>query len=287
MEKLKLIYPINLQLFAERSDETGDDENLELEQEDTEFELDDEDETDELEDIPDDDTDEKPEDGTKGKQDDKPDGKGDDKSGEKPQKKDKYIPLSAFKKETQRLKRQINELKQKLETGTKDSSVKVSKQSLIDAGFDEATAEALAGVYGKSTNVEKLVNKKFMDMEFKELAKEFPDIEDYRDELEEYATLKGVSIEEAYMAKYGRSKLKANRADLEREIEQRVLDRLRKQGNMKFDTTNNGEVENKKSQLTPEERQAAKFLGMSEREYLIFSKGKSMDTFEKHFKKKG
>ena len=55
-------------------------------------------------------------------------------------------------------------------------------------------------------------------MEFRELAKDpvFSDIEDYRDEVEELAKRTGLSVEEAYLAKFGRSKIKAHRQDIER-----------------------------------------------------------------------
>lgn len=273
------LFKINLQLFAD-----GDEPELELEpdDEDLEIDLDDEDE-DELSDIPDD----KPEDKKiEGKSDGKSDGKPEDKPKPEPVKKEKTIPISAFKKEKARMQRIIDELKSSKESPKENS--KVSKQALVDVGFDEATAEMIASAYGKSASTEKLVNRKFRDMEFKELSKEFPDIEDNRDELEEYAESKGVTIEEAYMAKYGRSKLRSNRADIEREIEQRILDRMKKNGNMKFDATDNGEIaEKSKSGLTSDQKEAAKFLGMSEREYAIFSKAKSFETMDKHLKKKG
>jgi hypothetical protein len=241
------------------------------------LELEDESDDDEVGDLPDDEP-------------DKDGKKPDDKPADKPKddsKKEKTIPLSAFKKEQARLKTIISDLKSG-KSETKDAG-KVNRQALIDAGFDEATADTIVGVYGKSASTEKLVNAKFRDMEFKELKKEFPDIEDYRDELEEYAESKGVSVEEAYMAKYGRSRLKANRADIEREVEQRLLEKFKKNGSMKFDTSDNGETTQKgsKNGLTSDQKEAAKFLGMSEREYALFSKGKSFETFEKHAKKKG
>ena len=211
------------------------------------------------------------------------------KEEEKP--KEKTVPLKVLEAERAKWKRKVAALESKDEKpGTTEASV--DKQKLIDAGFDETIAEmlskALGTATGKASSTEKFVGKKFRDMEIKELAKEYPDIEEHLEDLEEYADKKGVTIEEAYFAKFGREKIKTNRADLRREIEQQVREEFRKKGSMKLDTTDNGEpaVKNK-SKLSSDELQVAKLSGMTPQEYYIMKHAKSFDGISKAMKKKG
>jgi hypothetical protein len=249
------------------ADGEGIDVDLEFEEEDgIELELDDDDEDIDLGE------DEKPE--------DKPEP-------EKP--KEKMVSLKALEAERAKWKKRLAALEsnqQPVKPDTADASV--DKQKFIDAGFDESVAEmltkALGTATGKANSVEKLVGKKFRDQEFKEFSKEYPEVD--RDEIEEYADRKGLSLEEAYFAKFGRDKIKTNRADLRREIEQQVRDEYRKKGSMKFDTDNNGETtKGQKSKLSSDELQIAKMSGMTPQEYFIMKHAKSFDGMSKAKKK--
>lgn len=104
----------------------------------------------------------------------------------------------------------------------------------------------------------------------------FSDIEDYREEFEEIAERTGQTIEEVYMAKRGRQRMK----EFEREVEQRTLANKQKRQKSKVDTTSNGEQIKKETyNLTPEQlavAQAAVKMGTFESvaEYAKFLKKK-------------
>ena len=127
-------------------------------------------------------------------------------------------------------------------------------------------------------------------MEFKELSKDplFSDADLYRDDIEELMDKTGLSAEEAYLAKFGRSKISKSRVDIEREAEQRVLANLKKKQGMVFDTSDNGDSNTGKSRikLSKDEIQLAKMAGMTPQEYYAAKNYKTIDSFNKVFNKK-
>lgn len=107
---------------------------------------------------------------------------------------------------------------------------------------------------------------------------------DIREEVEEYANKKGVSMEEAYNAKFAKSK----RLELEKQIEQRLLNEQRKKKSADVDYTSNGEQGAKpKVKLTGDQLAAAKMLNMTPQEYYEFSRIDSLDQYNRITKKKG
>jgi len=266
---------INLQLFAE--DPKKPEEDLsDLETEDEELTIDDDDESEDIDGLEDSEGDKKLDIKEPDKQ---PDKKPDD--GERVR--------NAVIAERKRWQKKLEALKN--QTPSKIDDDADGEKILRDAGINDDVIKAFMKLANKSGSkaegtVSK-VSKKLRDIEFRELKKDYADIDDYRDELEELSEKSGFSIEETYLARYGKQKFSANKADLEREIETRIRDEIKKKGAMKFDATDNGETDTKKGKLTQEQREAAKFLGMSEREYLVFSKAKSLDQMDKYLKKKG
>lgn len=84
----------------------------------------------------------------------------------------------------------------------------------------------------------------------------FADIEDYREEFEEIAERTGMTLEEVYMSKRGRVRMK----EMEREIEERVKSSQSKKQKAKVDTTADGaQTKAPKIDLRPDLLEAAKF----------------------------
>ena len=264
---------INVQLFAEGNDYEDDSIEFEIEDLEDDFIDDSEDSEESEEDSIEDSTEDSTEDS-------------------KEEKIEKTVPLKALKAEREKFKKQINKLKSEMENmqSKKTSSEQEELfQKIAESGLDTDAVEAFKKLTEKNID-QKYVDKKFRNLEFKELAKENPDILDYQEELEGYADRTGLSVEEAYYAKFGKSKLQQSIADIERQVEQRIVASLKKKGAMKFDTTSNGEVDStpkSKSVLSADERQIAKLAGLSEKEYALFKNVKTVDRLDKIQKKKG
>jgi len=280
----KGLFKINLQLFAGDDVEFDIPDGIEdLETEEDVIEVDVEDLEDETENISQDDT-------TKEAEKDKEKDKG---------AKDNEIIRNAVIAERKKWKKRVEELEAKLNS-IKDTTIEETEaddldKQLAELGFDEKTIKILKSKFNKTQNeavtVKKLVQKKFRDLEFKELAKDplFSDIDLYRDELEEFMDKTGLSAEEAYLAKFGKNKITKSRADIEREVEQRVLANLKKKQDMVFDSTDNGEVgtNKKRFRLSKDEMELAKLAGMTPQEYYFAKHSKSIDQLNKILKKKG
>jgi len=280
----KGLFKINLQLFAGDDVEFDIPDGIEdLEAEEDVIEVDVEDLEDETENISQDDT-------TKEAEKDKEKDKG---------AKDNEIIRNAVIAERKKWKKRVEELEAKLNS-IKDTTIEETEaddldKQLAELGFDEKTIKILKSKFNKTQNeavtVKKLVQKKFRDLEFKELAKDplFSDIDLYRDELEEFMDKTGLSAEEAYLAKFGKNRITKSRADIEREVEQRVLANLKKKQDMVFDSTDNGEVgtNKKRFRLSKDEMEIAKLAGMTPQEYYFAKHSKSIDQLNKILKKKG
>jgi len=280
----KDLFKINLQLFAGDDVEFDIPDGIEdLETEEDVIEVDVEDLEDETENISQDDTAEVE---SKSKQ-------------PRPDSKDNEIIRNAVIAERKKWKKRVEELEAKLNS-IKDTTIEETEaddldKQLAELGFDEKTIKILKSKFNKTQNeavtVKKLVQKKFRDLEFKELAKDplFSDIDLYRDELEEFMDKTGLSAEEAYLAKFGKNKITKSRADIEREVEQRVLANLKKKQDMVFDSTDNGEVgtNKKRFRLSKDEMEIAKLAGMTPQEYYFAKHSKSIDQLNKILKKKG
>lgn len=105
----------------------------------------------------------------------------------------------------------------------------------------------------------------------------FADIEDYREEFEEVAERTGQSLEEVYMAKRGRQRMK----EYEREVEQRTLANRQKSQKAKVDTSTSGEpVQKEKYDLTPDQLAFAK-------QVVKMGTFKSVAEYAKSLKKRG
>lgn len=276
--KEKDLLLINLQLFADDDFDDDDDSFDEIEIEidgDDDIELD-----------LDADADEDDSESEEGEETEEPKKK-------EPQKDDGNSTARAVIAERRKWQKKIQELEDKLSSTNHEPDTVIENQ-LLEAGFDGDTAKVINNILGKSSSkaskVETMVTKKFRDLEFKELSMEpmFSDIDLYREEVENLMDKTGLTAEEAYLAKFGKSKLSKNKSDIEREAEQRVLSNIKKKGNMTFNTISNGDSSSSKTRtsLSKAEMAIAKRAGMTAQQYYAAKNFKTVDKLDKAFNKK-
>ena len=183
-----------------------------------------------------------------------------------------------------------------------EDDTKTRLEDLAKVGFDEEQSKIFLELLkdaskksGKSTDPVKDLEVR---LEIKELKKDplYKDLEDedVSDIVTAYAKKRDMSVESAYLALYGKDKVKANRADLEREIEARIYADLKKKDG--YGALNsgggNGEVKlPKELSYTKDQLEIAKAAGMSIEEFLAYSgevsDKKATKLLEKYVKKKG
>ena len=206
---------------------------------------------------------------------------------------EKTVPLKALeaerKKWQQRLKDQEKFVKaaQKLTSATgKDIDSLLSEmdqietQKHIESGMNESQAKAYVAMQRQIEDMKLQQNKQKYDAEFSELKTNsfYSDAESYRDDLENFANRTGLNIKQAYNALYGDLKI----ADMERSIEQRILNNLQKKQNKAIDTTPTANVTAKpKINLTSDQIELAKMAGMTPQEYYNMLHTKSLDKYQK------
>jgi len=217
------------------------------------------------------------------------------------EKKQDVVSKKAFlaeRKKFQKREKALKQLVEELKGQTNNTNVDPDVSTLVnETGLDENIAKAIAKIAnkdsGKADSVEKLVNKKFADMEFERLKDnpDYADIEEYRDEVEELASKTGLNLKQSYNALFGDEKREKTKNKLRHEIEQEILDKEKKrQGYNGIDTTNNGDqgsdVKTSKYKLSKDEIDIAKAVGMTAKEYYMSKNTTSAAQLGKIFKKK-
>ena len=282
-KKQNLFDEINLQLFAD-TDDTDDIEEMELEDEGGfEFDIDDEEpdfeEEQETIDIDDDIEEEKP----------------------KPRKQNENVVGKAVQAERNKWKKRMAKMQEEIESiksqthrqADDDVDDELSKL-LVDSGFDEPTAKKINGVLSKRSseveNIKKSVASNFYKMEIKQLKADplYADIEDYESEVISLANKTGLSVEQAYLAMFGKDKITRNIKDKEREIEQRVISNIQKRKSGSINTTSDGGTIRTKNQykLSADEIEVARMAGMTPKEYYALKNYKTMDKINSVLDKK-
>lgn len=286
---------LNLQQFAEDQDDIDNDDH---DFEDDEFELDTDDSDDDDSDS-DDDSDDTDSDNDNDDSDDN-DNDSDSDDDDQDDKNEKTVPLKAIEAERKKWQSRLNDpvLKKKLAladrlaamSGTSldalyDQMEQMEVQRHIDQGVNPQMAEAFVRGQKEISDAKKLLNKQTMDLEIKNLKSDpfFSDVDDYREELEEYADRTGLTIEQTYMAIRGKERVK----EMQTEIEQRTLNNINKKQSKKLDTTTNGEGKTKtKVKLSKEQLDMAKAAKMTPQEYYAMTKIENADQYKK-MKNKG
>jgi hypothetical protein len=282
---MKHLLKLNLQLFAE------DDE--------PEFEIDDF----EIDDDGDDDLDIE-------LGDDDDDLDADDKEPEpKDKKKDeRTVPLKVLEEERKKWKEKLKKLEGQEKPNVTPVADGFDETKEYDrlftkyqkAGYDDYTAKVMAEdkledkreLYElrKSLNdTGKSATKIKREIELENLASDphYSDIHDVREDVERLADKAGLTLKQAYNALFGETKYSSSKADMKRQIEQEVLENLRKKNSAYVDTVSNGEVDSKpKVKLTPEELAVAKAAKMSPQEYYAMKKMENIDHYKKFKSKK-
>lgn len=279
---------MNLQLFAE-------DEDLEFEP----FEIDDGGEDFEIDMGDDDDDLDADDDEPKAKE------KTDDK------KVNNKVPYERFEKQNKELK-ELKEKLKKLESQEKPTVSPVADgfdetkeydrlfTKYQKAGYDDYTAKVMAEdkledkrelyeLRRTLNDTGKSATKIKREIELENLANDphYSDIHDVREDVERLADKAGLTLKQAYNALYGENKYSTSKADMKRQIEQEVLENLRKKNSAYVDTGANGEVESKpKVKLTPDELAVAKAAKMSPQEYYAMKQMQNVDHYKKFKSKK-
>jgi len=168
-------------------------------------------------------------------------------------------------------------------------------QAYIEDGWNEQTSKLMAK---KDTENEKryreLENKvsstgdyatKFKrDIEVEKLKENplYSDIDLVRDEVEELANKSGLSMEQAYMALHGKSKM----YDWKRQHEATILNEQAKKQSTAVNTSTAATQQKKPTlNLSKEEIEAAAIFGMSPKEFAMSKKIDSLDNYQKYIKK--
>lgn len=206
---------------------------------------------------------------------------------------EKMVPLKALEAERQKWKQRIADndkfvkAAQKLTNATgKDIDALLAEmdhietQKHVESGMSEEQAKAYVSMQRQIEEMRLMQNKQKYDTEFVELKNNsfYSDAETYREELEAFANRTGLNIKQTYNALYGDLKL----ADMERTIEQRILNNLQKKQSKAIDTTPTAHVSTKpKVNLTQDQIDLAKMAGMTPQEYYNMIHTKSLDTYQK------
>jgi len=149
----------------------------------------------------------------------------------------------------------------------------------VNSGMDEQTARVLVAQQRQNQLILQELSKQKFDLEAAKLKTNafFADIDDVRDELEPYAIRTGSTLEQAYMAIRGNERM----VDYEREIEQRVLNNLKKKPK-KVDTGSSGDNRPKvKTNITADQEAFARAAGMTPQEFAAYGKGMDIDKARK------
>ena len=279
MKKLELLFPIDLQTFAEKTaivdgqkfeieDEqpNEDQEEVEIEDDDPEVEFVDDNDDEDQEDAPD--------------EPDQPD------NADKQQKETTKNPTAnAVIAERRKWQERVKAMEKKASmaeklmkaAGVEDPELfqqqldAYEAKKFQDQGIDPQAARLLVAQQRKIDEMERKVNRQQFDVEVATLKKDgfFADIDDWRDELEPIALRTGQTLEQAYLALRGRDRMK----EYEREIEQRnIANRTKKQSAKVNTSASGGSVKKSKVELTADEMAIAKLAGIKPEEYHKYKK---------------
>jgi len=194
---------------------------------------------------------------------------------QKLQDQDKYI--KAARKLTDATGKDIDSLLQEMDS--------IETQKHVESGMSEEQAKAYVAMQRKIEEMEIKQNKQKYDIEFAELKSNpfYSDAESNREDLESFANRTGLSIKQAYNALYGDLKY----ADMERTLEQKILNNLQKKQQKAVDVSPTAETSVKpKVNLSKDQMEIAKMAGMTPQEYYNMLNAKSLDSYQK-LKKKG
>lgn len=144
-------------------------------------------------------------------------------------------------------------------------------QKHIDQGVDPAYAQMLVTQQRQLAEMQRTLNRQKYDVQVTQLKSNpfFADIDDVREEVEEFADRSGLTLEQAYMAVRGPQRMK----DFETQVTQRVLNNQQKKQSKKLDTSNSGQPKTQpKVKLSADELAVAKAADMTAEEYYKYKK---------------
>lgn len=198
---------------------------------------------------------------------------------------EKTVPLKALQAEREKFKKRLEEA-ERLASATK----KLMQQSGVDniddfnrqldaleakkleqQGIDPQQAQYFVQQQREMNEMKRQLQKQKLDIEAGSMKQNdfYADIDDYRDELEEYAVRNNMSLEQSYMALRGAQRMK----EFQAQLEQKMLNDQAKKQKKRVDTSPSGKQKQKtKLNLTPDELAIAKMAKMTPEEYYKYKK---------------
>lgn len=142
----------------------------------------------------------------------------------------------------------------------------LESQRLQEHGVPAELADRMAKAEREIKEQQSDIRRQRLDVEAEKLKSDpfYADIDEHMDELADFALQTGVSLEDAYLVKHGKRRMK----ERETEIEAKVKSNRAKRDAKKVDVSPSGSSSTKKRvSLTAEQRAVAKAAGMTPEEY--------------------
>lgn len=251
LDNRKLLFPINLQLFAAASDDDEDLEDGDLPFDDIEEESEPDDESEE------DTEDDEVEDDEPVDQEEEPEPPKDKKKPDKITK-----ALIAEKRARKELEKRLAEAEEKERRREQDRKDQERIDKLIDSGYGEEQAKLIVENDRKNLELERKLNR----LEFKELERECPGISNHMNEILELERRTGMSKEEIWKARFS----KQSEFDKKTKIEQEALYRQK-----------NGQAKKGKTGADPKVEKGVKLSQEDQRAYDLLRKNKQYANLTK------
>ncbi|HYD91737.1 MAG TPA: hypothetical protein VEA37_09660 [Flavobacterium sp.] len=198
---------------------------------------------------------------------------------------EKQVPLKALQAERRKWQEKMRQIEQKAQLADRFASLTgvdaenmnqyldhLEVNNQVENGVPEHVAQALVQQQRQIQTMWTQLNQQNRDNEVNTLKADpfYADIEDFREEIENYANHTGISMKQAYMAVRGEQRV----AEYAREVEQRTLLNKAKKQAQKVDTSISGDnTPAPKVKLTTDQMAIAKMAGMTPQEYYKYLKG--------------
>lgn len=195
---------------------------------------------------------------------------------------DKESLLKALNKERKLRK----EAEKKAKIKKQEEKIKSAYDELIESGVDENIAKTISKIAQEP--MQKLQNMEFENALLK-LSKKtgFEDVEDYAEDIKSFVD-KGLTIEQAYYALTGGKKSKTTKAEIQRQVESKLMNKAKRDNALNIDTSGSTKADVKEEvKYSAEEIAIARASGMSIEEYIAYRDINSVnDDYEYRKKRK-
>lgn len=175
------------------------------------------------------------------------------------------------------------EIKKYMSKGYSEEDAKIQSEDKLETKRELENIKSLL----KSNDFSLKDHKKNIELAQMKLNPIYKDLED--EEVEEsIITLSektGLNLKQSYNALYAETKFNQSRSEIERQVEERIRTSGNLKNAMSTNTNSASQLQQKKINLTSDEREIAKMVGMTDKEYYLSKNIKTLDQYKK-FKKK-